>query len=158
MKKVAYHEAGHAILAFLLEGFKEIEVKLNNTNSSILGITSYNKDKFKSLMTSKGQEYGKKLIIVAMGGCVAEAIYQEKFEKNGKSKCQFGEHDKYQINKLLNMMLLSENERRKIEKACQNFANTALCNHSDSLENISIELLKRTLNYADISAIMRPLV
>ena len=104
----------------------------------------------------EGQEYARKLIIVALGGCIAEDIYQKKFEHDDNSECQYGKYDKCQINGLLNAMGLSETERDNIEIECRNIATKIINRYAEQLESISKELLNRTIYYSDISAIMKP--
>lgn len=159
-ERVAYHEAGHALLVYLMSEryraeFNVIEVRIfDPPHEWILGLTIFNKNNFKDATSVNGKEYTKSLITIAWGGCIAEEFFDKT---NG---CSYGSKDMVTIDDLLESMLIEKTQHKSIKENCRQEAASLLKGHSKQLiqiANLFKSGNKLDYSFADISEIMNPI-
>lgn len=163
-ERVAYHEAGHALLVYLMSErytgeFNVIEVRIFEPPLElILGLTMFNRNNFMSSISVKGKAYAKDLIKIAWGGCIAEEFYDRI---NGNlSSCSYGGKDIEVIYDLLKSMSIEVARYESIKESCRQEATALLNGHSNQLTQIANLFKsgeKSNYSYSDISEIMHPL-
>ncbi len=150
--RVAFHEVGHAIIAFL-QNREFLEVHINDDELYKRGVTRYIRDIFVSPIQPAGRLEYSRLITIGYGGEVAEKIY------DSSQKPKFNRKDEAQISTLLNDMGLSQSERESTNTNCKNEAEKILLKNQDKLKILAQRLVeKRTLFNADIGEIMNKFI
>jgi ATP-dependent Zn protease len=155
-ERVAFHEAGHALILYLLDLSTSIEVVMAAVpQESILASTIYDGDHFQSFNMNNGRNYAKKLIQVAVAGCAAEVIFHKRSNILTTFNCQFGERDTVMVKKILKAMCLEDAHAVATEKQCRLDTINLLKKHQGSLERVANLLrseAKTIYSYTDISA------
>lgn len=155
IKRIAYHEAGHAYLAYRLNYSEDLRVIVYSVPlSNKLGSTVYLKDQFKNLMTDR--KHGQNLIEIAFGGRIAENLY-DKQSNTSQAECNYSTSDDEFIKQVVKEMLLSEKEEATIKNSAYNNAVTRIESNSSVVQKIAEKLLKnldKQLYYSDLSEII----
>jgi len=157
-ERVAYHEAGHALVLYHLEIVNMIDVVMDEMpHESILASTIYEKDSFQSIIMEQGKSYGQQLIQVAVAGCEAERIYHERLNDRTGFLCFYGTKDYQTVNQLLKAMSLGPTEAWKIQQECERETRTILKRYEGRLVDLASLFAsgkKRTYDYSDISSVL----
>jgi hypothetical protein len=155
LERVAYHEAGHALLAFTLKFDDELSVIVfSQAQQNHIGMTRYLRDKFRNLMMNP--KHGRSLIQIGFGGCAAEELY---CQQNGLlfEGCQYGSEDDEFINGIIKEMNLDAREARFIQKAAREDARSFIQRNSELIQNIAgllLDRIDRECYYSDLAAII----
>jgi ATP-dependent Zn protease len=157
--RVAYHEAGHALLAVELgTDFNDFKVTIYSAEKDgKLGVTEYLRDKTKNL--NQDMQFGRNLITLAWGGCIGEKLY---CEQNAITvNCKYGEDDNKSVDKIINQMLLSSDKKESdLKVQTKNRAQEIIESNKEYLKQIAKMLYEspdKTFYYCNISEIMRPM-
>ena len=167
LKRVAHHEAGHALMGYLLKDSNPpIKVSILPRGEAALGF-SQPKPEDRKLYT---QEFLKAQICVLLGGRVAEKIIYNNYSSGASDDIEKVTRIVKEWYKSwgmdstcgpINYNILDENQSKmtkkiiKFVKNLENYTFTILTNHKDEMIKLAELLLdKETINYDDITTLL----